>query len=65
MAAKRTYTKNGKTVPVKEDTATISATGAAATEFHISKPDGWPVGTYQLDVALDGKPAVTKSFRVQ
>ena len=65
LAAKWVYTKDGKTVPVKEDTATISATGPATSEFHISKPDGWPVGTYQVDVTLDGKPAVTKSFKVQ
>ena len=65
LVAKWVYTKDGKTVPVKEDTATISATGPATSEFHISKPDGWPVGTYQVDVTLDGKPAATKSFKVQ
>ena len=65
LAAKWTYTKDGKTVPVKEDTATISATGPATSEFHISKPDGWPVGTYQVDITVDGKPAGTKSFKVQ
>jgi hypothetical protein len=65
LAAKWTYTKDGKTVPVKEDTATISATGPATSEFHISKPDGWPVGTYQVDITVDGKPAATKSFKVQ
>ena len=65
LVAKWVYTKDGKTVPVKEDTATISATGPATSEFHISKPDGWPVGTYQVDVTLDDKPAATKSFKVQ
>jgi len=65
LAAKWVYTKDGKTVPVKEDIATISATGPATSEFHISKPDGWPVGTYHVDVTLDGKPAATKSFKVQ
>jgi hypothetical protein len=65
LAAKWTYTKDGKTVPVKEDTATINATGPATSEFHISKPDGWPVGTYQVDISVDGKPAGTKSFKVQ
>ena len=65
LAAKWTYTKDGKTVPVKEDTATISPTGPATSEFHIIKPDGWPVGTYQVDITVDGKPAATKSFKVQ
>ena len=65
LAARWTYTKDGKTVPVKDDTATISATGPATSEFHISKPDGWPLGTYQVDITVDGKPAGTKSFKVQ
>lgn len=65
LVAKWTYTKDGKTVPVKEDTATITPTGPATTEFHISKPDGWPVGTYQVEVLVDGKTAATKSFNVR
>ena len=65
LVAKWTYTKDGKTVPVKEDTATITPTGPATTEFHISKPDGWPVGAYQVDVSADGKPAGSKAFKVQ
>jgi hypothetical protein len=65
LAAKRTYTKNGKTVPVKEDTATISATGAAATEFHISKPDGWPAGNYKVEISLNGAAAASKDFSVK
>jgi hypothetical protein len=65
LVAKWTYTKDGKTAPVKEDTATITPTGPAATEFHISKPDGWPAGDYQVEILLDGKPVATKSFKVQ
>ena len=65
LVAKWTFTKDGKTVPVKEDTATINATGPSTTEFHISKADGWPVGTYQVEIAVDGKSVASKSFRVQ
>jgi hypothetical protein len=65
VTAKWTYLKDGKSVTVKDDTATISATGPSTTEFHISKPDGWPVGTYQVEIAVDGKPAATKLFKVQ
>ena len=65
LAAKWTYSKDGKTVPVKEDTATITPTGPATSEFHISKPDGWPAGTYQVEILVDGKPAATKAFNVQ
>ena len=66
LAAKWTFTtKDGKTVPVKEDAATITPTGPATSEFHISKPDGWPVGTYQVEISVDGKSAGTKSFTVK
>ena len=39
--------------------------GAGVTEFHISKPDGWPAGSYQLEVLLDGKSVATKAFEVK
>jgi hypothetical protein len=65
LAAKWTFTKDGKTVTVKEDSATITPTGPATTEFHITKPDGWPVGDHQVEVLLDGKVVSTKSFKVQ
>ena len=65
LAAKWTYSKDGKTAPVKEDSATITPTGPATTEFHIAKPDGWPLGDYQVEILLDGKSVSTKSFKVQ
>lgn len=65
LVAKWTYSKDGKTVPVKEEAATIAPTGPATTEFHISKPDGWPLGTYQVEILADGKPAGSKAFKVQ
>ena len=66
LKAKWTFTtKDGKTVPVKEDTQTIDATGPATTEFHVSKPDGWPAGNYQVEVLLDDKVVQTKKFAVK
>jgi hypothetical protein len=65
VLAKWSFTKDGKTVPVKEESATINATGPATTEFHISKPDGWPAGDYQVEILVNGKTAATKSFKVQ
>jgi hypothetical protein len=50
---------------VKESTQTIAPTGDARTEFHISKPDGWPTGKYKLEVSLNGSSAATKDFEVQ
>ncbi len=35
------------------------------TEFHISKPDGWPTGKYKLEAFLNDSTAATKDFEVQ
>jgi hypothetical protein len=48
---------------VNESTQEVA--GAGVTEFHISKPDGWPAGRYQVEVLLDGKSVTTKSFEVK
>jgi hypothetical protein len=65
LAATWTYSKDGKSATVKEDSATITPTGPATTEFHIAKPDGWPPGNYQVEILIDGKSVATKSFTVQ
>jgi len=43
----------------------IHPTGDTRTEFHISKPDGFPVGHYKLEVTLNGASAGTKEFEVK
>jgi hypothetical protein len=50
---------------VDERTETISPAGEAHTEFHISKPSGWPKGKYTLRVLLNGSEVQTKEFTVQ
>ena len=55
-------TRDGQVV--NESTQTIAPTGDARTEFHISKPDGWPSGKYKLEVFLNGSSAATKDFEV-
>jgi hypothetical protein len=50
---------------VDESTQVIAPAGPAATEFHISKPDGWPSGRYKLEVSANGQPVATKEFSVQ
>ena len=61
MKARWTY-QDGQVV--NESTQTIAPTGAARTEFHISKPDGWPTGKYKLEVFLNGTSASTKDFEI-
>jgi len=66
LKAKWTFMgKDGKAVPVKEDTQTIQATGPSTTEFHISKPDGWPAGDYQVEILQDDKTVQTRKFSVK
>ena len=50
---------------VNESDQSIAPTGDAATEFHISKPDGWPKGKYKVEILLDGASARTKDFEVK
>jgi hypothetical protein len=62
LTAKWTY-QDGQVV--NESTQTIAPTGPAATEFQISKPDGWPAGTYKVEVSLNGRSTGTKEFEVK
>ena len=62
-ALKARWTYQGGQV-VNESTQTIAATGDARTEFHVSKPDGWPAGKYKLEVLVNGSSAATKDFEV-
>ena len=65
LKAKWTYSRDGQTAVVKEDSMTVNATGPATHEFHVAKPDGWPLGDYEVAVSVDDKPAGTKKFSVK
>lgn len=62
ITAKWTY-QDGQTV--NEESQTIAPTGPAVTSFHISNPDGWPVGNYTVIIMVDGKSAGTASFEAK
>ena len=62
LAARWTF-QDGQVVD--ETTQTVGATGPAVTEFHVSKPSGWPTGNYKVEVLLNGSAAQSKEFRVQ
>jgi hypothetical protein len=65
LKAKWTYSKDGQTAVVKEDSMTISTSGPATHEFHVSKPDGWPAGDYQVEIFVDDKPAGARKYSVK
>jgi hypothetical protein len=62
LAARWTF-EDGQVVD--ETSQTIAPDGPAVTEFHVTKPSGWPTGTYKLEIMLDGKTATTKTFTVR
>ncbi|MEO7064837.1 MAG: hypothetical protein ABI082_13825 [Dokdonella sp.] len=62
LDAKFTY-QDGQTV--NESSQTIAPSGDAVTAFHISKPDGWPVGNYKVEISLNGTSVATKEFSVK
>lgn len=55
--------EDGQTVD--ESSRAITPNNRERTEFHISKPNGWPAGKYKLEVFLNDQPAETKTFEVQ
>lgn len=65
LKAKWTYHKGDQVAVVNESTQTIKAEGSAASEFHVSKPDGWPAGDYRVEISQGEKVVDTKKFTVK
>lgn len=65
VTLKARWTYGAKGTLVNEETRDISPTGPAATEFHIAKPSGWPVGKYKVEASADGAVVATKEFEVK
>ena len=62
LTARWTF-EDGQTVD--ETTQTVSPTGQSTTEFHVSKPSGWPEGKYKVEILLNGASAKTEEFEVK
>lgn len=45
--------------------ATSAAEPISVTEFHVSKPGGWPAGSYTVEVFLDGASHARRTFEVR
>jgi hypothetical protein len=60
------WTYGPKDVLVHEEAKTVTPPSAKPmrTEFHISKPSGWPAGDYKVALSVDGQAAQTKTFNV-
>jgi hypothetical protein len=50
---------------VDSSSQTIRPSGPENTEFHISNPKGWPVGTYNVTIYADGDSVESKNFAVK
>lgn len=50
---------------VHTETKALTAGGPTTHEFHVSKPDGWPVGRYRVEVNVDGNVVQTREFEVR
>jgi hypothetical protein len=61
LTARWTY-EDGQLV---SESQAIAAPGPGITEFHIEKPDGWPVGSYQLEILAGEAPVSTQRFEVR
>jgi hypothetical protein len=62
LAARWTY-QDGQVV--NQESKTFQFTGPGVTNFQISKPDGWPVGRYKVEISLDGTVVQTREFEVR
>ena len=61
LAARWTF-EDGQVV---DESSHPIAGGAQVSEFHVSKPDGWPAGHYEVVILLNGQEADRKGFDVE
>ena len=57
------WTRDGRVI--NETSKDVSYRDAAATEFHINFPGGFPPGTYRVEVLLDGQQVATRDLTVE
>ena len=62
LAARWTF-QDGQVV--HEESRDLSLTGDGTTAFQVSKPDGFPVGRYKVEISLDGSVVQSKEFEVK
>jgi hypothetical protein len=62
IGAKWTY-QDGQVV--NDESKDISFSGPGVTDFQVAKPDGWPAGSYKVEISLDGTVVQSKDFTVK
>jgi hypothetical protein len=50
---------------INESREELTSSDRNATEFHVSKTDGWPAGRYKVEIALNGQPSGEREFEVR
>jgi hypothetical protein len=50
---------------INSNTVTTTSAGEHRLPFFISKPDGWPVGDYRVDILVNGSVMKSSTFQVQ
>ena len=59
--------QDGQVVDSTSQVVAMPATAGtpSVTEFHLTKPGGWPTGDYTVEVWLDGQSAGTRTIAVK
>ncbi|MGQ0650328.1 MAG: hypothetical protein ACT4P7_22535 [Gemmatimonadaceae bacterium] len=67
LMTKWTFVPTGQLVDSTAQTVAMADAGSSTsvTEFHISKPSGWPTGRYRVEIFLDGVSQGTREFEVK
>jgi hypothetical protein len=65
LTAVWTYTKGSDSARVDSTSISITPAGPAATEFHVSRPSGFPTGAYHVEIWANGTSAGTRDFTVK
>ncbi len=64
LDAKLSFINGAEVMEVKNESRDFNLAGPGNTNIEFSKPDGWPVGKYKVEVSLDGNVVQTKEFEV-
>ena len=50
---------------IDERSAALEFTGTDTTDFHVENTEGWPMGSYNVEITLNGQAVETRQFTIQ